>query len=144
MNWIPLRVISRPMTLLLVGMSLLVLLRGHNEPGGGFIGGLLAAAGFAIYGLTFGGEPARRLLRISPVTLLAAGLLLAAGSGLPALLAHRPFMTGQWWGQLLQLGKLGTVLLFDVGVYLVVVGAIAYLLLGLLDPDPGHHEEDEP
>ncbi len=144
MNWIPLRVISRPMTLLLVGMSLLVLLRGHNEPGGGFIGGLLAAAGFVVYGLAFGAEPARRLLRISPVTLLSAGLLLAAGSGIPALFTRRPFMTGLWWGQLLQLGKFGTVLLFDVGVYLVVLGAISYLLLGLLDPDPGHSGEDEP
>lgn len=135
MNWIPLRVVSRPVTLLLVGMSVVVLLRGHNEPGGGFIGGLLAAAGFVVHALAFGPLPARRLLRTSPLALLAVGLLLAALSGVPALLQGQAFMTGQWWGELLSLGKFGTVLLFDVGVYLVVLGAVTLILLGVVDPD---------
>ncbi len=134
MNWIPLRAVSRPVTMLLVGMSVLVLLRGHNEPGGGFIGGLLAAAGFVVQGLAFGPAPARRLLRTHPLNLLAAGLLLAALSGVPGLLRGAPYMAAQWWGEVLDLGKLGTVLLFDIGVYLVVLGAVTLILLGAIDP----------
>lgn len=144
MNWIPLRVLSRPLTLLLTGMSLLVLLRGHNEPGGGFIGGLLAAAGFVIYALASGAPAARRILRVSPTTLIAAGLLAATASGLPALLQGKEFMTAWWWGQLLEIGKVGTVLVFDAGVYLVVLGAVSLMLLRLLDPDAGRRPEGGP
>ncbi len=135
MNWVPLRVVARPVTLLLVAMSVLVLLRGHNEPGGGFIGGLLAAAGFVVHALAHGPVSARRLLRISPLTILASGLLLAALSGVPGLLRGEAYLTGQWWGDLLSLGKFGTVLVFDVGVYLVVLGAVTLILLGVLDPE---------
>lgn len=135
MNWIPLRVVSRPVTVLLVAMSVVVLLRGHNEPGGGFIGGLLAAAGFVVHALAFGAGAARRILRASPLALLAAGLLLAAGSGLPGLLAGEPYLAARWWGDLLELGKFGTVLLFDAGVYLVVFGAAAAVLLGMIETE---------
>jgi multicomponent Na+:H+ antiporter subunit B len=141
MNWIPLRTVSRPVTMLLVGMSLLVLLRGHNEPGGGFIGGLLAAAGFVVQGLAYGPVSARRLLRLHPLSILAAGLLLAALSGVPGLLLGLPFMTAQWWGEMLQLGKAGTVLVFDLGVYLVVLGAVTLILLEAITPD---RDEKEP
>ncbi len=141
MNWVPLRAVSRPVTMLLVGMSVIVLLRGHNEPGGGFIGGLLAAAGFVVHGLAFGPGHARRLLRTSPLALLASGLLLATLSGVPGLLRGQPYLTAQWWGELLTLGKVGTVLLFDIGVYLVVLGAVALILLGALDPAC---DEEEP
>jgi multisubunit Na+/H+ antiporter MnhB subunit len=134
MNWIPLRAVSRPVTMLLVGMSIIVLLRGHDEPGGGFIGGLLAAAGFVVHGLAFGPLPARRLLRTHPLNLLAAGLLLAALSGVPGLLQGSAYMAAQWWGELLTLGKISTVLVFDVGVYLVVLGAVTLILLGAVDP----------
>ncbi len=51
MRWLPLQAIARPVAALLVGISILVLLRGHNEPGGGFIGGLIAAAGFTVLAL---------------------------------------------------------------------------------------------
>lgn len=135
MNWIPLRVVSRPVTLLLVGMSLLVLLRGHNEPGGGFIGGLLAATGFVVHALAFGPDSARRTLRIHPLPLLATGLILATLSGVPGLWRGGQYLAAQWWGQLLSLGKVGTVLLFDTGVYLVVFGATASVLLGMIEPD---------
>ena len=75
--------------------------------------------------------------------LIGTGLLVASGSGLPALITGRPFLTAQWWGPLLQLGKVGTVLVFDIGVYLVVFGTVAFLLLELLDPEIGHHGEEE-
>jgi multisubunit Na+/H+ antiporter MnhB subunit len=134
MNWIPLRTVARPVTMLLVGMSVLVLLRGHDEPGGGFIAGLLAAAGFVVDGLAHGPAHARQLLRTGPLGLLATGLLLAALSGVPGLLGGGAYLQARWWGELLTLGKVGTVLLFDIGVYLVVLGAVSLILLGALDP----------
>jgi multicomponent Na+:H+ antiporter subunit B len=79
-------------------LSLVVLVRGHNEPGGGFVGGLLAAAGFALYAMAFGIGDARRLLRRDPRTLIGVGLLLAAWpAGSRRVFAWaRTYMTGVW------------------------------------------------
>ncbi|MCS6892391.1 MAG: Na(+)/H(+) antiporter subunit B [Rhodovarius sp.] len=102
-----------------VVFSLFVLLRGHNEPGGGFIGGLIGALGFVSYGLARGAAATRRALRLAPIAWAGIGLALAAASGLPALLWHgEAFLTHQW----LSGTPLGTTLVFDLGVYLVVLG----------------------
>jgi multicomponent Na+:H+ antiporter subunit B len=110
----------------LLVLSLIVLYRGHNLPGGGFIGGLMAATAFILMGISRSMEQAKRALRIDPVVLMAVGLLVALVSGLPGILAGAPFMTGQWLPgfSLPLIGKvhLGTPLVFDVGVYLVVIG----------------------
>jgi multisubunit Na+/H+ antiporter MnhB subunit len=107
------------------------LYRGHNAPGGGFIGGLLAASAYIIYGLAFNLQKAREKLVIEPAWLVATGLLLAAGSGVLGLLSKKPFLTGLWI-QLFSI-KLGTPLLFDIGVYLVVVGIILTILFTLME-----------
>jgi glycosyltransferase involved in cell wall biosynthesis len=70
---------------LLLLVSVVILLRGHNEPGGGFVGGLTAATAMLLHMLAFGPEQARRLLPVSPETLIGIGLLLALVSGLPAV-----------------------------------------------------------
>ena len=67
--------------------AVFLLMRGHNEPGGGFVGGLIAAAAFALYGIAFGVRRARQALLVSPLILLGAGLLVALVSGLPAVLS---------------------------------------------------------
>ncbi|HAU19383.1 MAG TPA: Na(+)/H(+) antiporter subunit B, partial [Marinobacter adhaerens] len=69
--------------------SVFLLLRGHDEPGGGFIGGLVAASAFVLYAFAFGAESTRKLLRVSPRDILAAGLLFGLASTIPA------FWTGQ-------------------------------------------------
>jgi multicomponent Na+:H+ antiporter subunit B len=110
----------------LLALSLFVLYRGHNLPGGGFIGGLLAATAFILVGLGDSMMRAKALLRIEPVALMAWGLIVAIISGLPGMLSGDPFMTGRWLPgfSLPLIGKvhLGTPLVFDVGVYMVVVG----------------------
>ncbi len=58
---------------LLLLFSLFLLLRGHNEPGGGFVGGLVAVAAFALYALAAGTQEARSLLRVDTRTLMAVG-----------------------------------------------------------------------
>ncbi len=102
--------------------SLYVLMRGHNEPGGGFIGGLIAAAGIAVHALPRGLQALQARPWLHPAVVLGTGLLLAASSGVLALLLGQPYLTHQW----VMLGDfgLGTTLVFDVGVYLVVIGSV--------------------
>jgi len=122
---------------LMLLFSAFLLVRGHNEPGGGFVGGLTAATAFALVLLSEGLEAARRLLRVAPLTLVAAGLTVALASGLPALLQGRPYMTGVWLGVPLPVvGKIGTPVVFDVGVYLVVLGIVLTILFALAEGEP--------
>ena len=73
---------------LLLLFAVFLLLRGHNEPGGGFVGGLVVAAAFVLYSIAYGVSASRRALLVEPSTLLGAGLLVAAGSGVPARAAR--------------------------------------------------------
>ena len=118
---------------LLLTLSVIVLLRGHNEIGGGFVGGLTAALAFAIVSLAHGVESARARLRVHPLSLAGGGLLVAVASGLPGLVVHGDFLRHVWL-EADVLGvhvKQGTTLLFDVGVYVAVVGAVLAFLFGL-------------
>jgi multicomponent Na+:H+ antiporter subunit B len=127
------RTIAPYLAALMVLFSIFVLLRGHNEPGGGFIGGLIAASAFAIYGIACGVAAVRRAIAWHPMSISAAGLFLAGLSGLPSLFKAQPFMTSQWWYvQLFGVEvPLSTPLFFDIGVYLVVVGSITSIALAL-------------
>src|SRR5690606_8502040 len=77
--------------------SLFLMLRGHNDPGGGFSGGLVAASAFVLYAMAFGVPEAIRAVRVNPRVLIGAGLLVALGAGLAALPTGRPLMTSLWW-----------------------------------------------
>ena len=135
MNSIILRTASPFLVGLTVLFSIYVLLRGHNEPGGGFIGGLIGASAFATYTLAEGAAATRRALVLSPIALAGIGLLIAGASGLASLLFGDAFLTGQWWFPAFnpELKYLSTVVLFDIGVYLVVVGAFLAIIIGLED-----------
>jgi multicomponent Na+:H+ antiporter subunit B len=118
--------------------SIFLLFRGHDEPGGGFIGGLVAASAFVLYAFAFGSEPTRRILRAAPRDLLAAGLLLALASTIPSFLVGQPLLTAHWWELPLPGGgylKLSTVLVFDVGVYAAVLGTIMTFVINLMESD---------
>jgi multicomponent Na+:H+ antiporter subunit B len=120
---------------LMVLFSIFVLLRGHNEPGGGFIGGLIAVAALSIYGIAFGVETVRRAIVFHPLAIAGAGLMLSTLSGLVSMVFHVPFMTGLWIYPVI-LGEevpLSSVMTFDIGVYLVVVGAVTSVALSLED-----------
>ena len=120
---------------LLLLFALFLLLRGHNEPGGGFVGGLVVASSFVLYAMAFGVDPARRALLVDPSTLLGGGLLVALSSGLPALLLGRPFMTALWTRVGVEPAVLdvGTPLMFDVGVFLAVIGVVLTIVFTLAD-----------
>lgn len=129
MNSLILAVGARLLVGLFLIFSLFMLLRGHNMPGGGFVGGLIAAAGLVLYAFAAGVAKARAALRIDPRMIGIAGMALALLSGLASALADREPFTGLWFtfaGY-----PLSTVLAFDIGVYLAVFGAILTLVFAL-------------
>jgi multicomponent Na+:H+ antiporter subunit A len=124
------RTAARRLMPLLLVFSVFLLLRGHNQPGGGFIGGLVAAAAFCLYGLAFGVQQARQALLVRPMTLLGAGLLIALGSGVAAVLRGQPFLTAVWaTGDL----PIGSPVVFDIGVFLVVAGVVLMMVFTLAE-----------
>lgn len=125
---------ARYMLPTMVLFSFFLLLRGHNLPGGGFVGGLTAAAAFALFAIAHGVQRAQQLLRVDPLTFIGVGLLVAVLSGLPGLATGRAFMTGLWLAQELPaIGKVGTPVLFDTGVYLVVMGITLLIVFTLAE-----------
>lgn len=116
---------------LMLIVSIWLLLRGHNAPGGGFIGALAAVAASALYAIAFGAEAAMRKIPLGALRLAALGVLLSILSGIPAWIQGLPFLT-HLWTQFLGV-PVSTVLLFDLGVYLSVWGALSALLLALID-----------
>jgi multicomponent Na+:H+ antiporter subunit B len=114
---------------LMLAASIWILLRGHNEPGGGFIGGMVAVAATAMLAVARGAEFAQQRMPLGPLRLAAAGVLLSLASGLPAWAAGAAFMTHLWGS--LPLGftdlKVSTVLAFDLGVFAAVWGALGGL-----------------
>ena len=123
---------TRLLTALLLLFSIFMLLRGHNLPGGGFIGGLLAAGGIAIYQLSCGVRRARRLLRVDPRAIAGVGVLTALGAGVVGIAARGSLLAGVWSSSVVPgVGKLGSPLLFDIGVFLVVIGAGLTILFTL-------------
>jgi multicomponent Na+:H+ antiporter subunit B len=125
-----LRAAVRLLMPLLLLFALFLLLRGHHEPGGGFVGGLVVAAAFALHTLAYGAADARRALLVPPSTLSAVGLLTALASGIPAILRGQPFLTAQWS----TVGMaVGTPLVFDVGVFLVVIGVVLTMTFSLAE-----------
>jgi len=137
---IPLQITARVLSPAMIILSLIVLYRGHHLPGGGFIGGLIAASGFGLILLGCGIHAARRALRVRPLSLILAGLAVALASGLFApLLEQGLIFSGMWLPEfvvpLLGAVHLGTPLIFDFGVYLVVVGFTLMCLFALVETE---------
>lgn len=164
----------RILTPVFVVFSLYILLRGHNHPGGGFIGGLIGSIAFVFHTLAHGTKETTKSyfsltfykydrkphhgkvrhalrvlrknlirnryekpksiwnyypLRLRPAYIMAFGLLVAVSSGLLGLLLGEPFMAGYWIDAKIPLiGSLGTPLLFDAGVYILVLGMVLKLV----------------
>jgi multicomponent Na+:H+ antiporter subunit A len=122
-------VAAAPLFWLLLAGSVVILWRGHDQPGGGFVGGLVAALAFAVMSLARGPAAAERSLRFPPRALVGAGLAIALVSGLPGMAGGRPYLTHLWW-EPAGFPKLSTTMTFDLGVYLVVLGAVLAFLFG--------------
>jgi len=144
--WIPDQVRSperHPMMLVVAGrlilplalvVALYIFLRGHNLPGGGFIGGLVFSIALLIQYMASGFEWAEDRRRTERHALISWGVLIAAATGLGSLVFGKPFLTSAFdYFQLPLVGEveLATALLFDIGVALTVVGAVMLALAQL-------------
>lgn len=133
-------------------LSLYLLFAGHNQPGGGFVGGLVAAAAIALRYIASGSQDVAFILRVRPSTVLSVGLVFATLTALvPVLFGHGPLDHHSVGWDVAQLGRVtvSTATVFDTGVYLVVVGLLLRILEALgedLDATPATPtviEEDE-
>lgn len=118
---------------ILLVFSIFMLLRGHNEPGGGFIGGLIGAIAFIVYKLSADIESTKTVLRVKPRNLAVFGLAVALAGGLLGPVMGDGLFSGQWlFINATEDSKgfpISSVLLFDIGVYLTVLGAIVALVI---------------
>lgn len=132
-----LRTVSRAAFALVMLFGLLLFWRGHNAPGGGFIGGLTVVAALVLHRIAYG-SPA---LRIPPRLLVAPGLLLALGTGLATYVLGQPFLKsyfGYIYPPVIGEFEWTTALAFDLGVLLVVVGGVMSIIDDLIEvPSPG-------
>ena len=134
MDSLILRITTRLVFPLMLVLSVFFLIRGHNEPGGGFVGGLTAATAFALVLASEGLEKARQVLRRDPLSFIGAGLGVALLSGVPPLLQDRAYLTGLWLDAAIPvIGHLGSPLVFDVGVYLTVLGVTLTIVFALAE-----------
>lgn len=122
---------ARPLYWLLIAAALWLQLRGHNEPGGGFIAGLVAVAASSLLALTLNVAAARRWQPLAPLPLAMLGVGLAAVAGLPGVLGGQPFLSHLWLAS-----GLSTVLIFDLGVLCAVWGALTGFIYPLLEGQP--------
>ncbi len=123
---------TRALLPILLLFSFFVLVRGHQEPGGGFVGGLIAAMAFALYTIANGITHARLIFPLQPNVFIVGGLLLAMGSGMVSLFLGRPGFTSLWGTfEFPLVGPLSTPLLFDIGVYMVVLGVTTGIIFTL-------------
>lgn len=133
----------RPVFFLINVFALYLLLRGHNHPGGGFIAGLASAISLVLLSLALGVEALHRLLRVDPARLAATGLAVATLSGLLPMLGGPAFLTqlnGHWSGvPFLGEVHVGLPLLFDTGVYLVVIGVCCKIIFVLMKSVQGYN-----
>jgi len=117
---------------LLLLFAVFILLRGHYEPGGGFVGGLVAAVAFVLHAFANGLKETRKFLKINPGMLIPFGLTISLLSGLAPMFVGDAFMKGIWLEQPLPvIGLVGSALFFDIGVFFVVIGITLTILFTL-------------
>ncbi|WP_343701938.1 Na+/H+ antiporter subunit B [Chitinophaga sp.] len=132
MKSVILRTASNYLLPLLLLFSVFILLRGHYNPGGGFVGGLIASIAFVLHAFANRLENTRKLLRYPPGALIPVGLAVSLLSGLAPVFAGLPFMTALWFSAPMPIiGLVGTPLFFDIGVYLVVIGITLTILFNI-------------
>lgn len=122
--------------LLMLVLALLLLVRGHNYPGGGFIAGIIASTGFIFYAIVFGSEKVKKMLFVGPQRWMGIGLLLVLISAMLPALQGKEVLTGLWLPEsfpVLGPMHIGTPLLFDTGVFFVVSGVILTIVISIME-----------
>ncbi|PYY69411.1 monovalent cation/H+ antiporter subunit A, partial [Pseudomonas jessenii] len=115
-------------------VSFYLFMRGHNQPGGGFVAGLVMSVAFILQYMVAGTQWVEAQMSLRPLRWMGTGLLFATATGLGAMVVGYPFLTTHTWHfSLPLLGDihLASALFFDIGVYGVVVGSTLLILTAL-------------
>ncbi len=134
MNSIILQIAARYLKWILLVFAVLALFRGHNHPGGGFIGGLMAGLAIVYRGFAYNAFQVKEELKDRPERYIALGLGIIVFSFIPSLIKGATLMTGLWITLPLPFSeglKLGTPFLFDVGVFFTVIGVTLMFVFSL-------------
>ncbi len=134
MNSIILQIAARYLKWILIVFAVLALLRGHNHPGGGFIGGLLAGLAIVYRGFAYNAFQVKEELKDRPEGYIAWGLSFILLSFIPSVIKKEALMTGSWITIPFPFSeglKLGTPLIFDVGVFMAVIGVTLMFVFSL-------------
>jgi multicomponent K+:H+ antiporter subunit A len=115
-------------------LALYLLIRGHDAPGGGFAAGITMSIALVLQYMAAGTRSVEERLRVRPLSWMGAGLLLSLGTGLGAWVFGRPFLTS--WFRYVDIPIIGdvplaTALLFDLGVFFLVVGSTTLVLIAI-------------
>jgi multicomponent Na+:H+ antiporter subunit B len=128
--------VARVMAPVLVMFSVFLLMRGHNEPGGGFVGGLVAAGSIVLMALAYGPDEVRRRLRIDFLRAMFVGIVLSVAAGVVGMILGNSFQQGFWWTinlrGIAQI-EISTALIFDIGVYIVILGVTSSIVMAMAD-----------
>lgn len=136
MNSAILKIASKYLKWIMIVFSLFVLFRGHSYPGGGFIGGILAGSGILFTALGSGAGKVHQNLTIKPFALIASGLSVCFAAAVPGEIFSHGLLTGFWTKidfPFINQIKLGTPLLFDIGVYFVVTGSFLLIIFSIME-----------
>lgn len=128
--------LARLMMPILLLFSLILLLRGHNQPGGGFVGGLVGSSSIILMTLAYGADEVRERLRIDFLRAMFYGLALGAVAGLLGLFFGAAFQDAFWWKPYIQgIGRLelGTPLVFDTGIYVIVFSVTSSIVMNMAE-----------
>ena len=131
-----LKIASTHLKWIIIAFSVFILIRGHNYPGGGFIGGILAGTGILFEALAFGFDKTNKHVYINPLKLISSGLLLCFASAIPGEIISNALLTGYWLkidAPILDTIKIGTPLFFDTGIYLVVSGSFLLTIFSIME-----------
>jgi multicomponent Na+:H+ antiporter subunit B len=137
-NLLMLHTITRIVVFIILAFSVFLFFAGHNNPGGGFIGGLMTATALLLLYVAFDVKTVKQVIPFNYTTMIAVGMLLAVGTGIVSMLAGYPFLTqfdGYFTFPILGELHLSTALPFDLGVYLVVVGVALLSILSIAEDD---------
>ncbi|OLO38845.1 Na(+)/H(+) antiporter subunit B [Alkalihalophilus pseudofirmus] len=137
-NNVMLHTITRIVTFIILVFSVYLFFAGHNNPGGGFIGGLMTASALLLMYLGFDMKTVKKAIPFNFTHMIAFGLLISIITGFGSMLFGFPFLTQ--FDQYVTIPLLGefhltTALPFDLGIYLVVVGIALLIILTIAEDD---------
>lgn len=133
-NDLILRTTTSLIAFILLGFAIYLLLAGHNSPGGGFVGGLMTASAIVLMYMSYGSEALEKILPVNYRILIPSGLLLAVGTGIGSFFFNQAFLSHTYdyfhfpiFGKI----ELATAMLFDIGVYITVLGVTITIILSI-------------